>query len=123
MKVYADNSFQRYEHLPMHHRMLYWVDYLDRLVKFSLYDPDLSPDKQQRLITEIRRVTSIIKVLQHEPISRTIESKATAKPSDKRPVVEYTGTTSNKNVRSRRKLRPARRRDGASKTARTDNSK
>ena len=123
MKVYEENSFTRYEHLPMHHRMLYWVDYLDRLVKYSLYDPDICSHKQDRLLDEIRRVTAIIKVLQNEPISRTVESKATAKPPSKRPVVEPASPSSDKNVRSRRKLRPARRRDGASKTARADNRK
>ena len=122
MKVYRDNSFTRYEHLPMHLRQTYWLDYLNRLVQFSLYDPDLSGEKQDRLLAEIRHVTAIIKILQHEPNRRTVESKATAKPSHQRKVVEPTDSNSDTDVRPSRKRRPARRRDGARKTARTDNS-
>ncbi len=123
MKVYRDNSFKRYEHLPLHHRKMYWTDYLVRLVHFSLYDPEMSSEKHDRLISEIRRVTAIIKVLQNEPITRTVESKATIKPSDKAKAVGPTSPSSDKDVRTRRKLRPARRRDGESKTARSDNRK
>ena len=38
MKVYTENSVARYEHLPMHHRKMYWTDYLKRLVEFALHD-------------------------------------------------------------------------------------
>ena len=123
MKVYAENSFARYEHLPMHHRKMYWTDYLKRLVEFALHDPDMSSLKHDRILAEISRVTSVIRILQNESNNRTVASQATPKPASKRSTVASTITTSDKNVRPRRKLRPARRRDGASTTARTDNSK
>ena len=107
----------------MHLRQTYWLDYLNRLVQFSLYDPDLSPEKQDRLLAEIRHVTAIIKILQHEPNRRTVESKATAKPPHQTKIVEPTHPSSDKNVRPRSKRRAARRRNGAGTTARTDNRK
>ena len=59
MKVYAENSFARYEHLPMHHRKMYWTDYLKRLVEFALHDPDMSSLKHDRILAEISRVTRV----------------------------------------------------------------
>ena len=122
MKVYEDTSFNRYEHLPMHHRMLYWVDYLDRLVQFSLHDPEISSEQHDRLLAEITRVTATIKILQNEPNNRVIESKATAKPAVQKSVVSTSNSTSNKNVRSGSKRRAVRRSDGKSKAARVNNS-
>ena len=123
MKVYAENSFARYEHLPMHHRKMYWTDYLKRLVEFALHDPDMSSSKHDRILAEISRVTSVIRILQNESNSRTVASKATPKPADQTASVGSTVTFSDANLRPSRKRRPARRRDGARKTARTDNSK
>lgn len=123
MKVYKDFSFSRYENLPLSQRRMYWLDYLNRLVQFSLYDPDMSTEKHDRLLTEISRVTAIIKVLQNEPITRTIESQATKEPPSEAEVVGYASTKPNKNVRPSSKRRPARRSNRARKTARTDNSK
>ena len=122
MKVYAENSFARYEHLPMHHRKMYWTDYLKRLVEFALHDPDMSSSKHDRILAEISRVTSVIRILQNESNSRTVASKATPKPTDQTASVGSTVTFSDANLRPSRKRRPARRRDGARKTARTDNS-
>ena len=122
MKVYEISSFNRYEHLPLHHRMLYWVDYLDRLVQFSLHDPEISSEKHDRLLAEITRVTATIKILQNEPNNRVIESKATAKPAVQESVVSTSNPTGNKNVRSGSKRRAVRRSDGKSKTARVNNS-
>ena len=123
MKVYRDNSFTRYEHLPMHLRQTYWLDYLNRLVQFSLYDPDLSGEKQDRLLAEIRHVTAIIKILQHEPNRRTVESKATAKHCSKTTPIPAAYPGSDTNVRTSSKRRAARRSNRKSTTARSDNSK
>ena len=123
MKVYEENSFTRYEHLPMHLRQTYWLDYLNRLVQFSLYDPDLSPEKHDRLLSEIRHVTAIIKLLQNEPNHRTIESKATAKPRSQATPVPAAYPGSNPNVRTSSKRRAAQRRNRKSTPARSDNRK
>ena len=122
MKVYEDTSFNRYEHLPMHHRMLYWVDYLDRLVQFSLHDPEISSEKHDRLLAEITRVTATIKILQNEPNNRVIESKATAKPAEQESIVTASYPASNQNIRSGRKRKAVRNSDRKSKTARANNS-
>lgn len=91
MNVYRDNSFKRYEHLPMHHRLLYWTDYLQRLVEFSLSNPDsLTGEQHTRLLAEIRQVTAIIKILQHEPNNRTVKSKTVAKSAKQKPVMATT---------------------------------
>jgi hypothetical protein len=103
MKVYKENSFTRYEHLPMHHRLMYWVDYLNRLVHYSLSDKDLSSEKHDQILTEIARVTATIKILQNEPNNRVVESKATAKSSQKRLLVPATSSPRYTNVRTRGK--------------------
>ena len=123
MKVYKENSFTRYEHLPMHHRLMYWVDYLNRLVQYSLSDKDLSSEKHDQILNEISRVTTTIKILQNEPNNRTVESKATREPAQQRVPIPATTSPRYTDVRTRQQLRPAQRRNGKGKAARVNDSK
>lgn len=99
MKVYHDTSFSRYEHLPLHHRRLYWLDYLNRLIEYSLSEPEISSEKHDSLLDEIRRVTQTIKILRNEPSSRTIASAATPRTAKQKRTVSASRTNGNKNVR------------------------
>lgn len=103
MKVYKDTSFSRYEHLPLHHRRLYWLDYLERLIQYSLSDPEISSEKHDKLIDEITRVKQTINILRNEPSSRTIASAATPRTAKQKRAVSTSRTNGNKNVRSRGK--------------------
>jgi len=103
MKVYDDTSFARYEHLPLHHRRLYWLDYLDRLITFSLHDPDISSEKHDMLLAEIRRVTETLNILKNEPSNRTIASASTPSTAKQKRAISTSRTDGDKNVRSRSK--------------------
>jgi len=122
MKVYTDSSFQRYEHLPMSERITYWAEYLNRLVEFSLNQPELTGSQHDSLLAEIRQVINVIQILQNEPSSRTIESKATAKQEQQESSILSSSPSVNKDVRPRSKRGTVRSSNRKDTTARVDHS-
>ena len=125
MKCYKGlSSNTRYEDLPLSRRIHYWTEYLDRLVAFSLTQTELTPAQRDQLISETERVNALLRVLKTVPIPTTVPSKINpviiiSNPhadsdehgSSKSGSFFSASTPSNKNVRTGRKRRAARRSD------------
>ena len=112
-----------YWRLPIAERRRYWYDYLNRLVSYSLSNADeLTSMQQDQLLAETKQVLSTIKLLSNHGNYRTFASAATPKPKEQGDSILALSPTSNPNIRTRRKLRPARRRNREDSTARANNS-
>ena len=77
----TDTRDKPYEYLTLHERLEYWVDYLQRVIAYSLNTPDLTSEQHSLFLAEINQILVNIKILRNEPSTRSYRSKASTKPA------------------------------------------
>lgn len=77
----TDSHDKPYEFLTLHERLEYWTDYLQRVIAYSLSNPDLTSEQHSLFLAEINRILVNIKILRNEPSSRSYRSKASKNPA------------------------------------------
>ena len=114
MKCYKGRYFNRYEDLPLSRRIIYWQEYLQRLVDFTMTQTDITPEKADSLLSEIERVNKLLRILRTTELHATVPSKINPipKPSNNgKPNTDSTDSpsslrgsspASNKNLRTRK---------------------
>lgn len=112
IKCYKGRHFTRYEDLPLSRRIIYWQEYLQRLVDFTMTQTEISPAKMDSLLSEIERVTQLMRILRTTELTATVPSKINITSNPKKngtsnknstntsSSVRHTSTSSNPDLRT-----------------------